>query len=208
MNNKRYCIAGSKTPEDWHLLKQRLIENSCEETWKEALNDYFLKRLNLHYLNPIEVLQKHGTFSGEGFSILAILCTLIEFLESTVEGLKYRFLKSGEKLDKFEYSKSSELFIDFLCNREPFNKEFNSTLAMEFYINIRCGLLHEAQTKNRWRVRAKNKEGKMIEKDQKIVYRDNFMDAIKLFIKLYSVELKSNKKFQEAFIRKFDSLCG
>lgn len=207
MNNKRYCIAGSKTPEDWHLLKQRLIENSCEEKWEEALNDYFLKRLNLRYLTPIEVLRKHGTLSGEGFSILAILCTLIEFLESTVEGLKYRFLKSGEKLDKFEYSKSSELFIDFLCNREPFNKEFNSTLAVEFYINIRCGLLHEAQTKNHWRVRAKNKEGKMIEKDQKIVYRDNFMDAIYLFIKLYSVELKSNKKFQEAFIRKFDSLC-
>ena len=152
MNNEKYCIAGSKTPKDWYLLKQRLIENSCEKTWKQALNEYFLKRLNLHYLNPIKVLQRHGTFSGEGFSILAILCTLIEFLESTVKGFKYRFLKSGEKLDKFEYSKSSKLFIDFLCNREPFNKEFNSTLAMEFYINIRCGLLHEAQTKNRWRV--------------------------------------------------------
>lgn len=207
MNNEKYCIAGSKTPEDWCLLKQRLIENSCEETWKEALNDYFLKRLNLRYFNPIKVLQKHGTFSGEGFSILAILCTLIESLESTVKGLKYRFLKSGEELGKFEYSKSSKLFIDFLCNREPFNKEFNSTLAMEFYINIRCGLLHEAQTKNRWRVWAKNKKGKIIDKDQKIVYRDNFMEAISSFIDLYSVELKSNKKFQEAFIRKFDSLC-
>lgn len=207
MNNKRYCIAGSKTPEDWHLLKQRLIENSCEEKWEEALNDYFLKRLNLHYLTPIEVLRIHGTLSGEGFSILAILCTLIEFLESTVKGFNYRYQKNGEKLGKFEYSKSSKLFKDFLCNREPFNKEFDSELATNFYINIRCGLLHEAQTKNRWRVRAKNKKGKIIEKDQKIVYRDNFLEAIKLFIKLYSVELKSNKKFQEAFIRKFDSLC-
>ena len=207
MNNEKYCIAGSKTPEDWHLLKQRLIENSCEETWKEAFNDYFLKRLNLRYLNPIKVLQKHDTFSGEGFSILLILCTLIEFLESTVEGLKYRFLKPGEKLGKFEYSKSSKLFIDFLCNREPFNKEFNSTLAMEFYINIRCGLIHEAQTKNGWRIRAKNTEGKIIDKDQKLVYRDNFMETINSFIVIYSIELKSNKKFQEAFIRKFDSLC-
>lgn len=207
MNNEKYCIAGSKTPEDWYQLKQRLIENSCEETWEEALNDYFLKRLDIRYLNPIRTLQKHDTLSGEGFSILAILCTLIEFLESTVKGFNYRYPKYGEKLGKFEYSKSSKLFKDFLCNREPFNKEFDSELATNFYINIRCGLLHEAQTKNRWRVRAKNKEGKIIEKDQKIIYRDNFMEAIKLFIKLYSVELKSNKKFQEAFIRKFNSLC-
>jgi hypothetical protein len=207
MNNEKYCIAGSKTPEDWCLLKQRLIENSCEETWKEALNDYFLKRLYLRYLNPIKVLQKHGTFSGEGFSILAILCTLIEFLESTVKGLKYRYSNRNDELSHFEYSNSRELFINFLCNRMPFRKEFNLTLAEEFYINIRCGLLHEAQTKDRWRVRAKNKEGKIIEKDQKIVYRDNFMEAINSFIQLYSVELKFNKKFQEAFIRKFDSLC-
>jgi len=207
MNNEKYCIAGSKTPEDWYLLKQRLIENSCEETWKEALNDYFLKRLNLRYLNTIKVLQKHDTFSGEGFSILAILCTLIEFLESTVEGLKYRYSNRNEKLGHFEYSNSKKLFEKFLCNRKPFRKEFNLALAEEFYKNIRCGLLHEAQTKNHWRVQAKNKEGKIIDKDQKIVYRDNFMEAINLFIKLYSVELKSNKKFQEAFIRKFDSLC-
>ncbi len=207
MNNKRYCIAGSKTPEDWHLLKQRLIENSCEETWKEALNDYFLKRLNLRYLNPIKVLRKHGTLSGEGFSILAILCTLIEFLESTVKGVKYRYSNQNDEPGHFEYSNSKELFINFLCNRRPFRKEFNLTLAKKFYKNIRCGLLHEAQTKNRWRVQAKNKEGKIIEKERKIVYRDNFMDAIELFIRLYSVELKHNKKLQEAFIRKFDSLC-
>jgi hypothetical protein len=207
MNNEKYCIAGSKTPEDWRLLKQRLIENSCEETWKEALDDYFLKRLNLRYLNPIKVLRKHGTSSGEGFSILAILCTLIEFLESTVKGFNYRYLKNGEKLGEFEYSKSSKLFKDFLCNREPFNKEFDSELATNFYINIRCGLLHEAQTKNRWRIRAKNKKGKMIDKDQKLVYRDSFMEAISSFIDIYCIELKSNKKFQEAFIRKYDSLC-
>jgi hypothetical protein len=78
---------------------------------------------------------------------------------------------------------------------------------MEFYINIRCGLIHEAQTKNGWRIRAKNTKGKIIDKDQKLVYRDNFMETINSFIVIYSIELKSNKKFQEAFIRKFDSLC-
>lgn len=207
MNNDKFYIAGWKTQEDWFLLRRRLIDNVSEEAWQEAFNDYFFKRLNLRYLNPIKVLQKHGTFSGEGFSILVILCTLIEFLESTVEGLKYRFLKPGEKLGQFEYSQSRKLFENFLCNRKPFNKEFNSTLAMQFYKNIRCGLLHEAQTKNGWRVWAKNTEGKIIDKDQKLVYRDNFMEAINSFIDIYNIELKSNKKFQEAFIRKSDSLC-
>lgn len=207
MNNDKFYIAGWKTQEDWFLLRQRLIDKVSEEEWQEAFDDYFFKRLNLRYLNPIKVLQKYGTFSGEGFSILVILCTLIEFLESTVEGIKYRFLKPGEKLGQFEYSQSRKLFVNFLCNREPFNKEFNSILAMEFYKNIRCGLLHEAQTKNGWRVWAKNTEGKIIDKDQKLVYRDNFMEAINSFINIYRIELNSNKKFQEAFIRKFDSLC-
>lgn len=34
-------------------------------------------------------MQEKGTFTGEGFSITTIQCSLVEFLESTVQGSSY-----------------------------------------------------------------------------------------------------------------------
>ena len=48
---------------------------------------------------------------------------------------------------------------------------------------------------------------KLLDKDEKIVYRDNLKDAFQKFIDDYKSKLKKDKKLQEAFIRKFDSLC-
>jgi hypothetical protein len=41
----------------------------------------------------------------------------------------------------------------------------------------------------------------------KIVYRDNFSAALLEFIDWYKAALPSDRTLQEAFIRKFDSLC-
>ena len=81
MNNEKYCIAGSKTPEDWHLLKQRLIENSCEETWKEALNDYFLKQL---YLEDSGVRLHNFTF------FFYFRFTFCELVKSDPKGTRFK----------------------------------------------------------------------------------------------------------------------
>jgi len=207
MNNDNSYISGWKTPDDWRAFCQRLKNETGAEIWEEAYKEYFLDRLNLRYLHPIKVLQENGTFSGEGFSILAILCTLVEFLESTIEGLKYRFVRHDEKLGEHEYSSSKNIFVNFLCERHPFRSHFDKELAEEFYRNIRCGLLHEAQTKNSWKVWAKSHEGKIIDKEKKIVFRDNFMQAVQEFIEDYGIQLKNNQKLQQAFIRKYDSLC-
>ena len=55
----------------------------------------------------------------------------------------------------YEYSSSSDIFISFLTNRMPFKDEFNKDQARDFYISVRCGLLHEARTKNGWTIWAK-----------------------------------------------------
>lgn len=200
------CIAGSKTVDDWYTFKPSLVTGSAA-TWQIAFKDYFVQRLDLRYLNPIKVLQKHGTCMGEGFSIVAIQCSLIEFLESTVEGKNYRWLPKGKKLGLFEYSSSKSLFVKFLSNRLPFSKTFDVSAAEDFYINVRCALLHEARTKGGWKILADDPDSKVVDVSERIVYRNNFQNAILVYIKSYGALLQSDKALQEAFIRKFDNLC-
>lgn len=202
---KNYYIAGWKTVEDWKSFREILETEGSEKLWIQAVNEYFMKRLELRFLHPIKILQENGTFTGEGFSIMVILCSLIEFLESIYQGNIYKCARTN-KFKKHEYSSSRAMFISFLLNRQPFSKHFDQSLAGEFYANIRCGLLHEASTKGGWRIEAKSRNGTFIDKTKKIVYRDNFEEAIQQYISEYCVELKSNKERQKAFIRKFNSL--
>ena len=200
-------IAGSKTVTDWQALRRKLMLTCDPDLWHEAFHSYFLERLSLRYLDPIKVIQENGTFQGEGFSIVAIQCTLIEFLESTFKGLSYRYLRSGERLGQYEYSNSRDLFMSFLCGRRPFIKEFDGQLAQDFYGGVRCGLLHEARTKNGWSIWAEGPSGNVISATAKIVYRNNFQAALLEYIDWYKGALLSDVLLQEAFIRKFDSLC-
>ena len=166
-----------------------------------------MQRLNLRYFNPIRILQENGTFEGEGFSIMAILCTLVEFLESTFRGLRYRFVTKKRELEPFEYNVSSDIFVGFLSKRIPFSDHFDESLALEFYKNVRCGLLHEAHTKGGWTIWAKSYNGALIERDRKTVYRDNFREAFDTCITDYGKRLSFERELQEAFIRKFDFIC-
>jgi len=207
MNNiQDYYIAGRKTPADWKVLRVRLLDGEAE-AWHEAFTDFFETRLNLRYLHPIKVLQDNGTFQGEGFSIVAIQCSLIEFLESTSQGTNYRYLRRGETLAPFEYTSSQDVFVAFLRNRTPFSATFNDESAKDFYISVRCGLLHEARTKNGWRIWAKGPIGAVSTVAERIVYRDNIQEALLEYIKSYGERLMHEPDLQQAFIRKFDSLC-
>lgn len=201
-------IAGSVTIDDWRAFRTSLSPGGDPDPWREAFETYFHTRLSLRYLDPIKVLQESGTYQGEGFSIAAIHCTLIEFLESTVQGRSYRYRRRGDPpLGAHEYSSSSELFVTFLSTRPPFAKDFKAQLARDFYENVRCGLLHEARTKGGWMIWAKGPAGSVVSAADKTVYRDNFHAGLLEFIEWYKAALPSEILLQEAFIRKFDSLC-
>ncbi len=207
MTEREPYIAGRKKPSDWRCFKDVLVTYPNTALWQQAFDDYFLQRLNLRYLNPIKILQENGTFEGEGFSIMAILCTLVEFLESTFRGLRYKFVRDKNELEPFEYNVSKEVFVDFLSKRTPFRDYFDEDLALEFYKNVRCGLLHESQTKGGWTIWAKSFNGVIVEENRKTIYRDNFRDAFDICIADYGKKLLSQRDLQAAFIRKFDFIC-
>jgi hypothetical protein len=193
-------IPGAKAAANWQALHVRLLADE-PAAWDEAFNS-FCERLRPRYLEPIQILQESGRFKGEGFSIVAIQCSLVEFLESTIQGINYHHQSRG----KYEYRKSQKVFVAFLENRTPFSNTFKNGSALDFYIGVRCGLMHEAQTKNGWRIKANGTAGAVADIAGKIIYRNNFQKALHQFIDQYGIDLKKNPDLKQAFIRKFNAL--
>jgi len=208
-------IAGSLSADDWWYLRKTLSPGGDSALWERAFVDYYQQRLSLRYLEPIRAIQDYGASQGEGFSIVAIQCTLIEFLASAIEGKNYRrSKKSGPPLGTYEYSNSSDMFVRFLSEQYPFRHFFDRDMAQDFYENVRCPLLHEARTKNGWSIWTFNlspgislKHPPPIDPKQKIIFRDNLQLLFLQFIDDYGAKLVSDAGLQAAFIRKFDNLA-
>lgn len=204
-------IAGKKTVSDWNAIKPSLADYNNRSLWTNTYFDFYITRLTDRYLNPIKAIKQDGGYTGEGFSIMAIICSLIEFLETTYQGTNYRYRRKDDPpLGQYEYGSSGQIFIDFLTNRNPFNEQFDRQNADDFYKNIRCGLLHEARTIGNWTIWGNSGNIILIEKTttETIIYRDDFFEALQQFINnYYKVELLVSSDRKEAFIRKFDKLC-
>lgn len=204
-------IAGESTVGDWVVTRTTLTVAKDQNAWRGAYIDFFLARLRSRYFRPIELLQEVGTESGEGFAITAIQCSLIEFLGATLKGQSYVHPSelNGRKKSGLEYTSSGRMFVEFLRTSPPFNEIFvTNDLAWDFYHGVRCGLLHEARTKHGWTIRTRRKPGLFLDVGAKIVYRDDLQTAFETFASWYGAELLKDKNYQEAFIRKFDSLCA
>jgi len=201
-------IAGTKTVADWKALCAQLDAAPSEELWNQAFDDFYRARLETRYFAPIKILEKNPAQRGEGFAIVAILCSLVEFLESTVQGKTYRYRRRGDPpLTVHEYDKSGEIFENFLATRGPLSKAFDRNLAKDFYTNVRCGLLHEARTKGSWLIRRGKETGSMIDPTKKIIHRKSLQKGFEDFLASYRTSLLTDQTLQDAFRRKMDSLC-
>lgn len=180
-----------------------LEKGATPEVWAKAVEEFFHDRMKTRYLEPIAVIQQGGRGVGEGFAMVSLQCALIEFLESTVEGKNFKF---KGPLGTHDYDKSGPLFVSFLATREPFKQDFDEALAKDFYVAVRCGLLHEARTKGTWRIHDKNADNKIV-KPGPILYRDVLQRGIVKFIADYVAAVPRDPNLQVAFIRKYEHLC-
>ncbi len=205
-------IAGDFTVAEWENFEKNLEPGKDPDKWKLAYKVFFLTRLETRYFEPIRLLKKHGGREGEGFSIVTLQCSLIEFLASTLEGKSYKSPPAKRdpnwKCGDYEYSGSCNVFSHFLAEQIPFKEHFNSIrVAVKFYENVRCPLFHEARTKDGWRILAGNSTAPPIDVKNKIVYRDNLQLAFDEFVEWYGEKLTKCEKHQRAFLRKFKSIC-
>ena len=143
-----------------------LIENRDRNDIAEFVYNRFSER----YINPIKNLnpnEKHG------FSIMAISCLMIESLESFKLGYK-----DTKKISK-------KTFVQFLST-EP---EFKDFIGFEerFYFDVRCGILHQSETTNGWKIRRK---GVLFDNQTKTINATKFLESLDRTLTKYTIDLK------------------
>lgn len=220
-------LFGKQTKKHWLDIRAKiLIDPNNLKVWNDAIL-LFEQRLKTRYFNPITRILKLNITTGEGFAAMTLLCSLIEFLQSCYEGKTYEYGLSKET--DFLYGSSATKFKSFLLEHEPFRTTFSKSLtrptreiktfADDFYVNVRCGLFHEAATKNNWTIKCLNKNNScsnyvdINNEDNKIIYRDKFFEEIKTYCKIYQQKLRNDihdnnrRALRDNFCRKIDSLC-
>ncbi len=148
------------------------------------------------FLDPISDL-KDKKYTG--FLIMAIDCLLIETLQQFIEGVP-----------ETPRGKNESYFKNFLISR--FEEDFDDKKAKMFYEQIRCGILHQAETKESSKIKISH-ELPIVkftkEKDGLIINRKKFHEKLKKVIKLYIEELKdtTNILLRKNFRKKMDYIC-
>lgn len=218
-----------KEREEWNNLRPILTQTyTYNSSWEKAIL-LFEKRLKNKFFSPIESLIQARILKGEGFSIVTVQCAIIESLASFREGKIFNHNKHGN-LPRYEYRKSWEIFVNFLHSASIFEDNFweddgaggkvlNSPFnANDFYTDVRCGLMHEARTKQGWTITATKKAVKT----ERIFLQRNG-NEIKIlrtvlhyrlieYLKNYLAELREQtiegEDLRRKFARKLDHLFG
>lgn len=147
-------------------------------------------RFTERYLDPaLESPERHG------FSILAICCLMVEALESFRNGWRST---SG---------KSEAAFCSFFQAHDEF-KDLRP-VAHDFYRAVRCGILHQAETTDGWRVH--RKQGLYFESGGvRCVSASEFGKALKSVLARYHGDLISvdwNDPLWRNARRKLQAIC-
>jgi hypothetical protein len=139
---------------------------------------------------------KHLKNIDSGFLKMAISCLMIETLESFRQGKK----------DTKERGVGLQMFKDFFETEEKLFPGFKD-IATDFYYSIRCGILHQAETTNAWRILRKNN---LLDKTNKEINATKFVKAVEKSLDNYVDSLKANDfdaKIWEKAILKIENVC-
>jgi CubicO group peptidase (beta-lactamase class C family) len=142
-----FKISTSDTNDSWTKLK---LDDNDSEDWVKAIN-IFKDRFETRFFKPIEALITHTDIKIKvysGFTILSLDCLIIETLNQFYHGIE----DSEEK-----FKSNCRSYKDFFNRSEFFNKDFDTNEKISlFYHHIRCGLLHQAETKEFSKINLKN----------------------------------------------------
>ncbi len=163
------------------------------------LVSFIRARHNERFFEPIKKLNySSGNLQGYGFGSMAICCLLIETIQSYRDGLpttdngelkRLRILKripARYRLPTNLRVRGQKAFKRFF---KDYRKLFPGIPAASFYKNVRCGLLHQGQTKHEWMVRANGPN--VFDTEKRIIFRNNFASALKSAFQEYLNELRT-----------------
>jgi hypothetical protein len=167
------------------------ITVGCYQTLVEAgdraaLANFVIERFEERYFRPvIDSKSKHG------FTVMAIACLIIETLESFYQG----------RADTKRFSK--KMFSDFFARcsgLESFGENGDW-----FFTDIRCGILHQAETLNGWKIL---RSGPLLESKNKVINATALMKQLQKAARLYAKAMQSDEILWKNFCKKVDAICN
>ncbi len=167
------------------ILQYRAFETAQD---RKAIAAFLQLRLEERYLRPcLSNPARHG------FSMMAIGCLLIECLESFYRGWPHT------------RNRSELAFCGFFSRWERFADL--RPIANPFYVHVRCGLLHQAETTGGWRIR---RDGPMIDVEAQTINATVFLRRLRHTVKDYRSSLVAepwSSALWQNTRRKLDSIC-
>jgi hypothetical protein len=141
------------------------------------------KRFTERYIEPARANPAHG------FTMMAVACLMIEALESFRQGWDTSKGKSEKAFELF--FRHSEQFKDIKAH------------SKDFYDHIRCGILHQAETRGGWRIR--RDQSPLFDHNACTINATRFLEALEQVLDDYCDMLKTadwnNSQWKNARIR-------
>ncbi len=136
------------------------------------LKPFFFEQELMEYPQLKKAFQKQYK---HGFAIMANCCLLVETLAA--------FLNGEDETPK---NKNVEAYKTVFKKAKDYENELKCFQDSKLYGAVRCGLLHQGETKERFKIR---REGDLLCKDKKIINATRFAIGLKNFIISYKNEL-------------------
>lgn len=140
----------------------------------EKIANFIKERFKERYIEPVK-----STKHKSGFAIMALSCLMIEALES---------FRNGKESTKGESDATFTSFFKYAYDNNLKLGIFHG-IADDFYKGVRCGLLHQAETTDGWRIMRK---GVLFDESSKIINANKFIEGIEEYLNFYCQELKKS----------------
>lgn len=159
--------------------------------WIQIKDDESKQKLvNLIYHRFYNRYIKHVKMTGSGFLKMSIACLVIETLESFKQGVEDTT------------GKSKRMFIDFFASEQENFPGFNE-ISKEFYEDVRCGILHQGETTNAWRILKVNE---LLDVTEKTINAIKFVEALEKALEAYINKLKDSDFEEDIWTNAFTKL--
>jgi hypothetical protein len=173
----------------------RRLDKTKPEDWTTAA-DIVRDRLHGRFLKFADACLPDVS---SGFVVLSIDCLLVETLQQFIEG------------ETRDWSDSERSFKRFLAGPRFATSFIPPQTRRRFYLDIRCGLLHQAEAKKKWLVRRKQPGVlRLVGPDEYIIDVELFHAAVKGSLDDYLAEILKPERadLREKLWTKMDHICN
>jgi hypothetical protein len=167
-------------------------KNACTKENKAAIAEALRRRFALRYIDPVTPAEGKKM---DGFTMVAISCLMIESLQSFCDGWKDT------------YGKSELAFCHFFDSHSQFSC-FHGYIT-QFYKNVRCGILHQAETTGGWKITRKSK-APLFDPATLTINATLFLNCLRQILNDFCDDLKVEAWDSERWrnvLKKMDALC-